>query len=54
MEDLCADLMADEALLTERVKEEGRHLDPQYANIYYRQLEKKFRTRQHQSDPMQN
>ncbi len=31
--------MADEALLTERVKAEGRHLDPRYANIYY-QLKK--------------
>ena len=37
-EDLCADLMADVELLTERVKAEGCNFNPNIEQIYYGQL----------------
>ncbi len=38
VEDLCADLMANVELLTERVKAEGCNFNPNIEQIYYGQL----------------
>ena len=38
VEDMCADLMADVELLTERVKAEGRNFNPHIEQIYYGQI----------------
>ena len=38
VEELCANLMADEALLTERVKAEGCNFNPAIEQIYYQRL----------------
>jgi hypothetical protein len=38
VEDMCADLMADVELITERVKAEGCNFNPAISQIYYERL----------------